>query len=137
MRMRGVVVALALATAGCAAAAPADLRPGDCFDIADAEAADVSQVALVGCEGSHDAEAYLAEPFTDVDAFDPEAIASAADAACSAGFSSYVGISYLNSELHYRWFAPTEASWSAGERELVCFIVGAGPVTGTARGSHR
>jgi hypothetical protein len=49
-----------------------------------------------------------------------------------------VGMSYDQSALEVTWLEPTEESWEAGDRELVCLITDpAGQTTGSLEGANR
>lgn len=55
-----------------------------------------------------------------------------------AEFESFVGMPYDQSALEVTWLEPTEESWEAGDRELVCMITDpAGQTTGSLEGANR
>ena len=50
-------------------------------------------------------------------------------------FEQFVGEAYLDSRFDFSYYYPTEASWSRGDREVLCVIYDpAGPVTGSLEG---
>jgi hypothetical protein len=57
---------------------------------------------------------------------------------CLVEFESFVGMPYDQSALEVTWLEPTEESWEAGDRELVCMITDpAGQTTGSLEGANR
>ncbi|MET0711750.1 MAG: septum formation family protein [Jiangellaceae bacterium] len=106
-------------------------RPGTCIYRAPARPGqdDLERRSFeVDCSVPHQAEMYHR--------FDVEAQAGApypgdsavqaqSDPVCKLTFASYVGVPWESSRLQYVYFYPSEETWSAGDRTVVCFLVGA------------
>jgi hypothetical protein len=112
---------------------------GDCVE-ADptAESDVVSEVPTIDCEEPHHSEVF--HTYT----IDADEMPSAAEIEgivedqCVSEFESFVGMSYDQSALEVTWLEPTEESWEAGDRELVCLITDpAGQTTGSLEGANR
>lgn len=114
-----------------------DLEVGDCFDEPPSDT-DLVFVPEVDCADPHDHEVFHVEELADGDFPGDDEVAEAARGACLEPFATFVGVPWIESMLDYRWLAPTEASWSEGDREVVCFVTDpAGPVIGTLAGVGR
>ena len=113
---------------------PADVTPGDCFDDAGlyANAADGPQ--LFSCALPHDSEVFGMVELVGDD--HGQAILGAYDA-CQPLFESYVGVSYLDSELFFSTLDPTAEAFADGARTSACYLFSFEPTTGTAIGSRR
>lgn len=119
-----------------------DLDVGDCFSV---ESDELTAVAVVDCEQSHEYEAFA---LLDHDAgeADPypgdEAMLEYGNSACQAPFQAYVGTEYETSIWYITSVFPSEEAWAAGDRELVCTLnqqdADSEPiaVTGSAEGSE-
>jgi hypothetical protein len=59
------------------------------------------------------------------------------DELCRAEFKAYVGIDFDDSRLDATYYPPSEATWSVGDRLVVCTVVAAeiAPFTRSVRGS--
>ncbi|MDR2974274.1 MAG: septum formation family protein [Propionibacteriaceae bacterium] len=116
-----------------------ELQVGDCLLSADL-AEEFSEVPAVPCDQPHDTEVMrlfdVSEP-----TFDDVAIAEAADEQCASAIESYVGpnwVTILAEDLTYGYLAPTQESWSSGDREIVCLaqtVSGASSLTSTVKGT--
>ncbi|MEX1092690.1 MAG: septum formation family protein [Acidimicrobiia bacterium] len=95
---------------------------GNCFDDDLAFNEEVSDLPFVECSEPHDNEIYAIHRMTDVTYPGVEATGGLADEWCVDEFESFVGVAYDVSELDIGWLAPTEDSWSGGDREIVCFL---------------
>lgn len=114
-----------------------DLQVGDCLDEF-AEGTDVSTVQAVPCSEPHSDEVYLSVQMDDGAFPGAEQAGSFAEQACAAGFAEFVGIPWEESELDFGFFNPTEASWSDGDREVLCTITDPqARITGTLAGVNR
>jgi hypothetical protein len=109
---------------------------GDCTNDTDTTTGEVSTVATVPCDEPHDNEAYLSGDLPDGEFPGDEAVATAADEMCAAGFDAFVGLAYDSSRLDFYPLTPTEGSWGAGDHEVVCFVFDSAgeKLTGTAKG---
>ena len=66
-----------------------------------------------------------------------DAVAAAAQG-CAEPFQEFVGRPLTGSALRVTYLHPTEQSWRAGDREILCVVSDpAGPVTGTLEGATR
>jgi hypothetical protein len=124
----------------------ADLRAGDCIDLADLDAAEgtdgreVSSVVVIDCGEPHDAEIYALISLDD----DPESrhpgdghVLAAADRVCLEQFEGYVGARYVDTRLEIVHLRPTLASWARGDRRVICAVVytGTAPLVGSVAGA--
>ena len=109
-----------------------DVRPGDCFIDGSSVLVTVSDCAL-----PHLFEAYHSFEMTDGPLPSEEAMDAQEDTECDSAFDEYVGISHDETRLQRSTFQPTEESWSAGDRTIICVIESDTPVTGAARNSAR
>ena len=114
---------------------------GTCFnDAADEGALDYTELAVVGCDEPHDNEVYhLFDAPGDGAYPGNEEIATVTQQGCLEAFEPYVGKPYTESSLLILPIPPTEVSWDAGDREVVCAVYDAdrAELTGSMRGSAR
>jgi len=129
------------ASTGAAATSVFDLEVGDCFSV---ESDELTTVAVVDCEESHEYEVFAlldheageADPYPG-----DEAMLEYGNTACQAPFQEYVGIEYEASLWFITSVFPSEGTWGAGDREIVCTLnqqdADSEPiaVTGSAEGS--
>ena len=126
--MRIVIYVLAIGSllAGCGGGGTAvkDLAVGDCFNDPDTEIVETLDVA--GCDEPHDNEVY-ANLVVEESLFPgDEVIADFAVDVCLPPFETYVGASYIDSELDYAFLAPTATSGNTlGDRNITCFLYSA------------
>lgn len=136
--MRYVVIVI-LISAGALAACTASvltLDVGTCFD--DPESFDeVTDVPVTDCADPHDNEVFSTFDIPDGDYPGDEAVNAAAENGCLAAFEPYVGLDYASSVYDIGWFTPTQDSWDAGDREVICFVyeVTFAKITGSVQGS--
>lgn len=124
MRARLVSVALAcLLVVACSSEGDVfSLEVGACFDDP-GDLEQVSEVPVVDCAEPHDNEVYGVFDLPDGDFPGIEAVQDAAvDGCLGERFESYVGTPYPESEIFASALWPTDASWSEGDREVVCFL---------------
>lgn len=98
-----------------------DLTVGDCWDDPSDTSSSILEVELVDCADPHDNEVYLLTDLAD-GAYDAERVEIESDAACLDAFFGYVGLVYEESALGYFTLTPTEDSWAAGDREVICSL---------------
>ena len=69
------------------------------------------------------------------------AVSDAAQTGCYDAFEGYMGISYEESWYGFDGLLPTDQSWAAGDREVVCFVAPYDPditeSVGSAQGQGR
>ncbi len=103
--------------------AVADLRVGQCIDL-DVSAQEVTTVPARDCDEPHDAEVFLVDDLAgSATAAYPgdEAMERRATELCTgAAFERYVGTPLIRSSLMVRFGRPSERSWEAGDRGVVC-----------------
>lgn len=117
------------------------LTVGDCVNDGDLEVTEVSSVEKPSCDELHDNEVYLTVELESsqypADAAYPgdEATYVLADESCAGYFETWVGASVNDTSLYYFPFYPSDASWSQGDREVVCLAYDTeGQVTGSLEG---
>jgi hypothetical protein len=116
-----------------------DLAPGDCFNVGDEGT--VEQVEKVPCAQLHDNELYAAldHPAGTQEPFPGDAgMKTYADTECGDRFEQFVGRSYAESELYIFYLVPSENTWGAGDREVLCTVyLQDGQLEGSMEGSGR
>jgi hypothetical protein len=127
-------VTLALVLTGCASGLPHasddapegtvtlfDLGLGDCLNDAGVPLrSDMTDVPRVDCEEPHDSELFAilgAEGST----FPGEReLVSQGQDRCARAFGDFIGITFSNSTLDFRFYYPTASSWAHGDRTIYC-----------------
>jgi hypothetical protein len=122
-----------------------NIRPGQCFntvgnslsDYGGGEGARSTTVDVVGCEKSHDAEAFA------VFALDADSggeypgvdrISAIAETKCAAYASDYTGDTPLPGSMDIYYYMPPPDGWSRGDHSVTCFFGGTqGKVTGSVK----
>lgn len=124
--------------------APDDPAPGDPYALLVGECLDDLSSGFVGDENFVDCAApHTYEVFSTFAAADgafpgDDALSQAAFTGCDAAFEGFVGIPYGDSTLDWEFVAPTEQTWSDGDRSISCLLYDpAGEVSGTLEGSAR
>lgn len=121
---------------------PEDLEVGVCYDpIVDPDDGSLLAAIILPCAEPHIAEVFgvaaLAgaptAPYPGIDDIEAEA-----EDLCDAAFEEYVGIDFDRSRLGYIYYTPTEGTWAAGDREVLCVIDDDGDaMTGSVKGTRR
>ncbi len=108
---------------------PSNIDAGDCFnEYVYRDRADFLQqiTTLVGCDGTHDREAYFVTqyPADDGDPVPPEeTLLRWAQGACLDEFESFIGLEYVLSALEIGAIVPTFETWTdAGDRNVICYV---------------
>ncbi len=96
------------------------LAPGDCF--ADDALLVAPIVPVVACEMPHQFELYGAIDLPNGAFPTVETLDNLADGVCFEEFERYTGQTFADSDLLYRFLYPSEASWEAGDRKVLCFV---------------
>jgi hypothetical protein len=114
------------------------IEVGDCLNDADVSE-EVSSVPIVECSEPHDSEAYFAQDMPDGDFPDDDTITAAAEDICGPAFTSFIGLDYEASIYDYFYYTPTEGSWGAGDREILCvaYADDASQMTGSIKGANK
>jgi hypothetical protein len=99
-----------------------DLRVGDCFDLKEPDAEEVSDVTAHPCTEAHEYEVFyigaVAEgAYPGLDALTEFVIDN-----CEPAFGGYVGTAYLDSQLDFSWLYPSDDSWGDGDRSVQCAV---------------
>ena len=121
------------------------MKTGQCFRSPTAVKAEISAVNRTPCSTAHTQEAYAIVGYTPPSGISAslypgsDTLTTFAMGACAQRFTSYVGISYLNSALFFTYLLPSARSWEQGtDRNVICFITTAGStLTSSARGSKK
>ncbi len=146
-----LIVALVLATAGCAtqplggvptSASPsstsvlATLQVGDCTEAI--ELADASDLGTTDCAKTHAWEVAAVVPLSGDSYPGEDAVRQVANTECATAFADYVGVEPRFSPFGVTFLGPNQARWSdAGSRAVVCLVgTSAGGLTGSLKGSH-
>ncbi|MEN9620472.1 MAG: hypothetical protein RL499_665 [Actinomycetota bacterium] len=107
---------------------------GDCLNDA-TTSGEVQTVHTVPCDEPHDSEVYSSQRLGESSYRGDAVVVSEAEALCLEAFEVFVGEPYLDSRFDFSYYYPTEASWSNGDREVLCVIYDPeGPVTGSLKG---
>jgi len=114
-----------------------NMRVGDCFDNADADNDEVSDLPGVPCSQPHDFETYAVFDVS-LDGYPTEDVmAEMAYESCLQRFDEFVGLDYESSVLEIITMYPTAHSWQQDDREVVCalFDINEEKLIGSTRGS--
>lgn len=111
-----------------------DLGAGMCFN---GGVADLEAFAIVECVEPHDAEVYAVFDTPDADTYPgPEPLVALAEDRCAVAFETFVGVPYGEADLTVGLAYPSEGTWEAGDRVILCTVRAAsGQLTGSAEGS--
>ena len=99
-----------------------DLRVGDCFDLKDPSAEEISDVTAKPCTVAHEFELFWTGSMPEGDYPSQTAFESFFQTHCVGGFQPYVGTGYLDSKLDIYWLTPLEETWNDGDRSIQCAI---------------
>jgi hypothetical protein len=117
-----------------------DVHPGQCIDFAD-DSDNVRDVPRRDCDEPHDGEVFLVSSVGDPDEFPGVSeLDRRAEAVCIGdAFEQYVGTAYDDSELNVTYVTPSEDSWAAGDRDVVCVatLPDGDKLTATVEGSNQ
>lgn len=114
------------------------LEVGDCLMVEDDGSGTVTTSPKVPCEEPHEAEVFTLVN-TELDEFPgTEQMFEYAHDACEPHLKGYLGGDYRESGLLVWAYTPTEASWEAGDREVICILSTMDePLVGSMKGSGR
>jgi hypothetical protein len=124
VRTTVTVLALCLALVGCDLLGGGnvfELAVGDCFDDAAGDE-EISDVPIVDCAEPHDNEVFHVFDLAEGDFPGEDALLQQAQDTCVPVFASYVGQDLASSQLDVFPITPTAASWSGGDREIICAL---------------
>jgi hypothetical protein len=99
-----------------------ELRVGDCFDLKDPDAEELTQVTARPCSEEHEYETFFigtmaAGPYPSEATFEQYIVAQ-----CEPAFGRYVGMDYQRSRLEVTWVGPTTGGWNDGDRSVQCHV---------------
>lgn len=122
---------------------PWHLPIGQCFDpIEDKDDQSLLAASLKSCDEAHLSELIGMPQLPDpAEAPYPgeSQVADAAEKECLSAFKEYVGIAFENSKLQVIYHYPSPETWAAGDRLVLCTVIGSavGPLTRSVRGSRQ
>jgi len=111
---------------------------GDCLATAP-DGSTVNSMPTLPCSAPHVYEVYSQFDVPDSAYPGAAALTGSADSGCDAAFAGFVGRPSTESALAYGFLYPSEQSWGAGDRTVVCFVGDPSvPVTaGSLAGANR
>lgn len=121
MKRMVALAGMALVLSACAALSDSGAKAGECVDL-DFNAPSVGDLKGFDCEKEHDAEIYQRSDVSLDGGFDDAAVDQLAIDLCVGGFRDYVGSVFETSALDIYYLYPDEASWKAGDREVICAV---------------
>lgn len=148
-----LVILLGLALVGCQAEPARDaggsiaeqgelsvfrFRVGDCFNDPSSTVGEISEVEAVPCSQAHDNEVFHLFDLRDGSFPDEATMDQHVYDECIPAFEVYVETAYEMSELYVVPLTPTEESWAADDREVVCALYADGArLMGSMKGARR
>lgn len=159
-RLAGLWLVLALLVSGCDAGTPgtgstspgeqaastasptpseppvAALVVGDCTGDVDLSGASITSVPAVPCTGSHYYEVHGVIPVTGEAWPGADALGEQAKTACTASFTTYVGVAAEYSRYTSAYLAPDETAWAVPANRAITCLAGSadGGLVGSAKG---
>lgn len=98
---------------------------------------EVTEIPTVDCAEEHDAQVVGAFDMPGEDYPSDEEWTSEIEKSCLKGFEEFVGLEYAESTLSVRDLSPTEESWEAGDRQVLCIaFTEAEPATESFEGAE-
>jgi hypothetical protein len=98
-----------------------DLEEGMCIDSLEGAEDSVSELDVVDCDTSHEAEVFSVFEIEGEDDFPgADQVEGWASSGCEARFEDYVGLPFQQSRFQATFLAPSEDTWGDGDREVVC-----------------
>jgi hypothetical protein len=115
-----------------------EIAVGDCLPDPNAATGEVQEVPVVPCDEPHASEVYFSHIIEGDELPDATAMEAIVNEQCMGNFESFIGLPFDQSALQVTWLQPTDGSWDAGDRELLCIVSDpAGGVTGSLSGAAR
>ena len=120
----GLLAAIAIVGAGCGALGSVQtFTVGECIDGLVPDGQEVQDLPTTRCDGEHLGEVVGTVTVPEADTWPGQAAhEEQAGAECPPAFEAYVGRSYDESRLEMSYLYLTEASWAAGDRQIVCVV---------------
>lgn len=100
----------------------ADLRIGDCFTLKDESADTVEEVDAKPCGEAHAYELFHAADMSGGTYPSDADFTAFIDQQCVPQFGTYVGLSYVESQLELGSFTPTTGAWDDGDHNVQCVL---------------
>ncbi len=123
-----ITVALLAGAAACSSTPANDFEAGECTN--DDLSGSIDDIGTVSCDDPHTAEAFVQFDIDGDDFPGADEISTQAQEGCTGDrFESYVGVPAQESIYVVSSINPSEQSWDAGDRTVICVI------TGTSDGS--
>jgi Septum formation/Protein of unknown function (DUF2510) len=111
---------------------------GDCLTDESSVEGDVTDVQTIACDQPHAREVYHSYIIEADELPGQTEMESIVEEQCLSAFDTFVGMPYADSKYDITYLPPTDESWSAGDRELLCLIFDpAGNTTGSLQGSNQ
>ncbi|MBR8744448.1 septum formation family protein [Nocardiopsis sp. MG754419] len=119
-----------------------DLEVGDCFTESEMNSAlsgtEITDVPVVECTEPHDSEFFHSEILPDGDFPGDDAVRTTGEEVCQgAAFTEFVGVEWEESEVYASFLSPIEQGWDLGDREILCYVIVAEPVSESLEGAGR
>ena len=99
-----------------------DLRVGDCFDLKEPDAEEISDVTAHPCTEAHEYEVFFIGTLAEGAYPGEDGLTAFVVDNCGPAFDSYVGTAYTDSQLDFSWLYPSSDSWSDGDRSVQCAV---------------
>ena len=99
-----------------------ELRAGDCFDLKNAAAEEIEDVAAKPCTDEHEYELFFVGDMADGSYPSEDAFDAYVESNCGAAFEAYVGKRYETSELEVSTLVPTAEAWNGGDHSVQCAV---------------
>lgn len=97
-----------------------DLRVGDCFDLKDPTAEEISDVTARPCTDQHEYELIWTGSMAEGTYPTNAAFDAFMEGNCFNAFDAYIGKAYVDSKLDIYWLYPLEDGWGEGDRSIQC-----------------
>ena len=110
------------------------LQAGDCFTQHSLD----SKNPRVSCNSPHDGEIYEVLRHEKGKTPSVADFQAEADTACLSSFRTFVGVDYEKSTLRFSYIYPSPETWTAGDRNTLCYVYESGVQTaGSLQDSNR
>lgn len=95
---------------------------GDCVEISALQGEEINDVPTVDCAQEHDGQVAVSHQMPDGDYPSEQEWQDVIGDMCVSGFEAFVGTAYEDSTLEIYDLSPTEDSWDAGDRQVLCLV---------------
>ena len=97
-----------------------EMAVGDCFDLADSNAAEVDDATKRECTEPHEYEMFFVGDLPDGSYPSDSDVDLWVQTYCFPAFADYVGLEYDSSQLLASYFTPSEGGWNDGDHSVQC-----------------